>query len=81
MTAAPVSTHDQWHVVFLTCREEGEGTQIGPCLVGKRLSERGGRSGRLSVLRNWQEGRLGFGFRVVSGQTSLVSAECPPEGS
>lgn len=33
------------------------------------------------MLQNWQEGRLGSGFKVVSRQTGLMSAERPPEGS
>ena len=40
----------------------------------ERGSERG-RSGRLSVLGKWQEITLGSGFRLVSGQPTLVTTE------
>lgn len=55
-------------MVFLTCMEEKEDISVGLC--------RSRGPGRLSVLGNWQEkSGLGSGFRVVSEQVNLATAE------
>lgn len=41
--------------------------------------EEGGQEGLLCQGTNWRA-ELVLGFRAVSGQTSLVSTEGPPEG-